>query len=91
MIGAGGIILIVGFCGFNAGTLNHFSRPGDGTLVAVICRNTIMCGAGSVFVVLFSGKLGFFGDSFWPFSLTVNAGVAGLVSSVERYFIVMRI
>ena len=81
MIGIGGIILLVGFCGFNAGTLNHYSWPNDGLKVARIVRNTIMCGAVSTLTVLFAGKLGAFGDAFWPFSLSVNGGLAGLVSS----------
>lgn len=48
-------------------------------MVAIIVRNTVLCGAASSFVVLFAGKLGAFGDKFWPFSLSVNGGIAGLV------------
>ncbi|XP_065209842.1 ammonium transporter 2-like isoform X2 [Planococcus citri] len=81
LIGIGGIIILVGFCGFNAGTLNHYSLPDDGEKIARIVRNTLMCGAVSALTVLFAGKLGVFGDRFWPFSLTVNGGIAGLVAS----------
>ncbi|XKL63860.1 hypothetical protein PGB90_006224 [Kerria lacca] len=80
LIGIGSIIILVGFCGFNAGTLNHYSKPRDGIIATIIIRNTIMCGAGGALTTLFLSKFGAFNEKYWYFEFTVNGGLAGLVS-----------
>ncbi|XKL63856.1 hypothetical protein PGB90_006220 [Kerria lacca] len=79
LIGIGSIIILVGFCGFNAGTLNHYSKPRDGIIATIIIRNTIMCGAGGALTTLFLSKFGAFNEKYWYFEFTVNGGLAGLV------------
>lgn len=80
LIGIGAIIILVGFCGFNVGTLNHFSKEGDGIACVIIVRNTLISGAGGALFVLFASKIGAFGDHYWHFSYTINGGICGLVS-----------
>lgn len=79
LVGVGAIIIFVGFCGFNAGTMNHYSKPNDGVLAIIISRNTLMCAAAGALTVLAAGKIGVFDKNCWLFSHSVNGGIAGLV------------
>jgi len=72
-------LLISGFLSFNGASLGHISRPGDGAVVATSAINTIMGGSGGAVVVLTLAKAGLIGTSRWPFAVTINAVLIGMV------------
>lgn len=75
-------MLISGFLSFNGGSLGHITKPGDGATVAKSVINTILGGSGSAVVILTLGKAGLVGDSRWPFAMTINAVLIGMVSTL---------
>ncbi|KAK9496981.1 hypothetical protein O3M35_012781 [Rhynocoris fuscipes] len=80
LVGIGALLLISGFLAFNGGSLGHISQPGDSEIVARSMLSTIVGGSGGAVVSLILGRLGLYGPSPWPFSMTLNATLAGMVS-----------
>lgn len=79
------MLLISGFLGFNGGSLGHISQPGDGAIVARSVTNTIMGGSGAAVIALILCKCGVVGAPTWAFGLTLNATLAGMVSTLPQY------
>jgi Amt family ammonium transporter len=83
LTGIGGMILIAGFLAFNGGSIGSMSKPGDRFTIARVIINTILGGSGGSIVMLGMCKLGLCGKAAWSFSLTLNAALAGMVSTVD--------
>uniref|UniRef100_A0A0N7Z8Z4 Ammonium transporter n=1 Tax=Rhodnius neglectus TaxID=72488 RepID=A0A0N7Z8Z4_9HEMI len=80
LVGVGALLLISGFLAFNGGSLGHITQPGDSETVARSMFSTIVGGSGGATVSLILGRVGMYGPSPWPFSPTLNAALAGMVS-----------
>lgn len=79
LVGLGGLILISGFLGFNAGSLDHIS--GQGPDLGRVVENTVLGGSGAAVVVLLLCRAGVVGEPKWAFAITLNAVIAGMVST----------
>ncbi|XP_015364082.1 PREDICTED: putative ammonium transporter 1 [Diuraphis noxia] len=80
LVATGTLLLISGFLSFNGASLGHITKPGDGEIVAISVANTIFSGSGAAVVILIIGKVGLIGESRWPFAMTINAVLNGMVS-----------
>lgn len=80
LVATGTLLLISGFLSFNGASLGHISHPGDGVVVANSVVNTVMGGSGATVVILAVAKAGLIGTSRWPFAMTINAVLIGMVS-----------
>lgn len=78
----GTLLLISGFLSFNGASLGHITKPGDGIIVANSVVNTIFGGSGAAVVILIMAKAGLVGESRWPFAMTINAVLNGMVSII---------
>jgi len=88
LVTIGTLLLITGFLSFNGGSLGHITQPGDGVIVARCTINTILGGSGAAVVILALTKAGLVGESRWPFAMTINAILIGMVSvcgAVQEY------
>ncbi|CAJ0953808.1 unnamed protein product, partial [Mesorhabditis belari] len=74
----GGFILMFGFLAFNGGSMADIVQPGEGNIVALAMVNTILCGA---FAALTYLLWHYFTHGKWTLLLTINACLAGMVSS----------
>ncbi|KAG8309934.1 ammonium transmembrane transporter activity protein [Homalodisca vitripennis] len=86
MVGVGGLILISGFLGFNAGALGRVS--GQGPALGRVIQNTVMGGSGAGVSMLLMSRLGMVGERVWAFATTLNAVIAGMVAvcgAVDQY------
>ncbi|CAI6347876.1 unnamed protein product [Macrosiphum euphorbiae] len=80
LVATGTLLLISGFLSFNGASLGHITKPGDGVIVANSVANTIFGGSGAAVVILIMAKAGLVGESRWPFAMTINAVLNGMVS-----------
>ncbi|KAL1140455.1 hypothetical protein AAG570_000387 [Ranatra chinensis] len=80
LVGVGGLLLISGFLAFNGGSLGHATHPGDGEIIARTIVNTIMGGSGAGLILLGISITGLIGEYHWPFALTLNSILTGMVS-----------
>ncbi|VVC43294.1 Ammonium transporter,Ammonium transporter AmtB-like domain [Cinara cedri] len=88
LVATGTMLLISGFLSFNGGSLGHITEPGDGVIVANSVSNTILGGSGAAVLMLILSNFGLAGKSKWPFAMTVNAILIGMVSvcgGVDQY------
>ncbi|XP_054284882.1 putative ammonium transporter 1 [Macrosteles quadrilineatus] len=86
MVGLGGLLLISGFMGFNAGALGHIN--GRGKALGKIVQNTVLGGSGAAVTVLVLCRLGLVGEKKWAFAITLNGVIAGIVAvcgAVDQY------
>ncbi|VDL81520.1 unnamed protein product [Nippostrongylus brasiliensis] len=74
----GGFILMFGFLAFNGGSMADIVKPGEGRIVALAMINTILCGAFAALTFLI---IHFLTKGKWTLLLTINACLAGMVSS----------
>ncbi|XGW32865.1 hypothetical protein V3C99_017406 [Haemonchus contortus] len=74
----GGFILMFGFLAFNGGSMADIVKPGEGRIVALAMVNTILCGAFAALTFLI---IHFLTKGKWTLLLTINACLAGMVSS----------
>jgi len=81
-VATGTLLLISGFLSFNGASLGHITKPGDGVIVANSVANTIFGGSGAAVVILIMAKAGLVGESRWPFAMTINAVLNGMVSII---------
>lgn len=80
LVATGTLLLISGFLSFNGGSLGHITKPGDGIIVARSVTNTILGGSGAAVVIMSLAKVGLVsGKSRWPFAMTINALLIGMV------------
>lgn len=77
----GTLLLISGFLSFNGGSLGHITKPGDGVIVSKSVANTILGGSGAAVLILTLSNFGLIGKSRWPFAMTINAVLIGMVST----------
>uniref|UniRef100_A0A146LL84 Ammonium transporter n=2 Tax=Lygus hesperus TaxID=30085 RepID=A0A146LL84_LYGHE len=80
LVGIGALLLISGFLAFNGGSLGHIAGKGDGIKVARSMFSTVVGGSGGAIVCLILGRMGLLSDAPWPFSVTLNGTLAGMVS-----------
>lgn len=80
----GALLIISGFLSFNGASLGHISLLGDGMIVANSVINTIVGGSGAAVVILTLAKAGIIGESRWPFVMTINALLTGMVRFQRR-------
>ncbi|CAI2356900.1 unnamed protein product [Caenorhabditis sp. 36 PRJEB53466] len=74
----GGFILMFGFLAFNGGSMADIVKPGEGHIVALAMVNTILSGAFAALSYLIAH---FLYHGKWTLLLTINACLAGMVSS----------
>ncbi|XP_050521489.1 putative ammonium transporter 1 isoform X2 [Daktulosphaira vitifoliae] len=80
LVATGTLLIITGFLAFNGGSLGHITSPGDGAIVAKSISNTITGGSGAAVCILMLSKAGFLGKSRWPFLISINGILIGMVS-----------
>ncbi|XP_050437021.1 putative ammonium transporter 1 [Adelges cooleyi] len=80
LVAIGTLLIITGFLSFNGGSQGHITQPGDGIKVAKSIRNTIVGGSGGAVCIIIFAKAGLLGKSRWPFLMSINAILIGMVS-----------
>lgn len=82
----GTLLLISGFLSFNGASLGHITHPGDAAIVANSVTNTILGGSGAAVIILTLTKTGIIGKSRWPYAMTINAVLMGIVRRTSNQF-----
>lgn len=62
------------------------SNPGDGAIVSLVFVNTIVGGSSSAILALLVFKFWYRvrgKENFWSLLITINAGLAGIVASIQ--------
>ena len=81
----GGFILFLGFLSFNAGSqFSAFPENNNGSMVAKIFVNTVICGSGgiiSVILIELGQSLFYRREPCWSFLVGINGGLTGMVAS----------
>lgn len=79
----GAFILFVGFLAFNGGSQLSIAGAGDAATVSLVFMNTIIGGSASAILALLVYKFWYRvrgKENFWSLLITINAGLAGMVS-----------
>lgn len=78
-MGIGALLLVTGFLSFNGGSMGSITGTEQGNSVARAMINTILGGSGAAGLSLFICRLWIGQSAPWPFSLTLNATLTGIV------------